>query len=272
MSHFGGLTFLLGADDPEMRRIEAVLHLLGCSYAYATVNGVRANPGNAYRADTVDSAYWKPRPGLRKLVCVECGIPGVTPYKIIDHHREGDPGYELGAKEFWKASSLGQLFSLLDLCASTEDLYIAAMDHCFSAAVHGCCPEIDPKEVIRLKRASLEEVRAAEDAQFVERIMLSVTDRIAGQEVWIFDEDLGDGYSHSYLKAIQVATELGMPIILRSRNAAGERERFHLCGGNVRPSTARVFMDTWAPKRGLVDIYGVPERGYAGGYAQITNG
>lgn len=37
-------------------------------------------------------------------------------------------------------------------------------------------------------------------------------------------------------------------------------------GGLTTPEMVREFMEQWAPSEGLVDIYGDPERGFAGGY------
>lgn len=37
-------------------------------------------------------------------------------------------------------------------------------------------------------------------------------------------------------------------------------------GGHTTPETVQEFMDTWALAQGLVDIYGNPTRGFAGGY------
>lgn len=40
-------------------------------------------------------------------------------------------------------------------------------------------------------------------------------------------------------------------------------------GGHTTPETVRAFMAEWAPAQGLVDIYGDPARGFAGGYMSI---
>src|SRR5690606_40022893 len=37
-------------------------------------------------------------------------------------------------------------------------------------------------------------------------------------------------------------------------------------GGHTTPETVRAFMVEWAPSQGLMDIYGDPARGFAGGY------
>lgn len=67
---------ILGAADPEMRAIETLVRACGVTVAYATVDGVRVHPGNAYRANgvigtdglPVDLAQW-----VGERVCGSCG-------------------------------------------------------------------------------------------------------------------------------------------------------------------------------------------------------
>jgi len=37
-------------------------------------------------------------------------------------------------------------------------------------------------------------------------------------------------------------------------------------GGHTTPETVRAFLSEWAPAQGLVETYGDPARGFAGGY------
>lgn len=87
-------TWVLGAPDPEMAAIEALLRECGETVVHATVNGQRVHPGNAYRADCPaelqgglgeqwDAVYRVECSWDQSLACV------VT---TIDHHRPGDPG------------------------------------------------------------------------------------------------------------------------------------------------------------------------------------
>src|SRR5579872_2101848 len=105
--------FVLGADDPEMRRIEALIKETGHQVWYATKDSRRCHPGNAYLADEV---MWDE---YQQLVLVECQ-PVHQPNPLrrddvirVDHHRQGDPGYGLPPEQFWQASSLGQIYALL---------------------------------------------------------------------------------------------------------------------------------------------------------------
>lgn len=107
-----GRIFVLGARDSEMLAIEQLLALAGEKTEFARVaDGTRVNLGTAYKA--VSPA---PAPGQ---VWVECanGWPtaadaplGVT---VVDHHRDGDPGFGLPPEQFWEASSIGQVFEMI---------------------------------------------------------------------------------------------------------------------------------------------------------------
>lgn len=103
---------ILGASDPEMEAIENLLRGAGVAVVYATVDGVRVHPGNAYSPectwhDPSDDPYeWD------EIVTVEC-CPTTRVSTRIDHHREGDPGFGRPPSEFLTASSLGQVISWL---------------------------------------------------------------------------------------------------------------------------------------------------------------
>lgn len=116
--------WVLGASDPEMAAIEQLLVAAGEAVAYATVNGVRVHPGNAYKADGFISATVA-APWEGPVYFVECDGPALQDQcqwspDTVDHHRDGapperrrDPGYGLPPEEFLRASSLGQVISHL---------------------------------------------------------------------------------------------------------------------------------------------------------------
>lgn len=103
-------TWILGAPDPEMVHIEALLREQGKTVAYATYWGKRVTARNAYQADgpVVSSGH---------VYLVECDIPALHQTGVsitrIDHHREGDPGYGLGPDQFLPASSIGQVIAAI---------------------------------------------------------------------------------------------------------------------------------------------------------------
>lgn len=120
--------FVLGAADEEMTRIGKLIRQLPASMTlvrYATVNGTGVTSSNAYQADyTTDIALAVEFGQLREnikgtLVLVECGFDpeqvklSGRGLKVLDHHREGDAGFDRPAKDAIQASSLGQFMQFL---------------------------------------------------------------------------------------------------------------------------------------------------------------
>ena len=126
--------WVLGAPDPEMAAIEALLLECGERITYAAdARGVRVHPGIMYAAESLicaDSGNHPCTSGVRRVCLVECELlsPGVDPEPgedcchaelagrdvvRIDHHRPGDPGYGRPPAEFFPASSIGQVCAAL---------------------------------------------------------------------------------------------------------------------------------------------------------------
>lgn len=265
---------VLGADDPEMRRIEEIAASRGIRTVHATADHRRVHPGNAYRADPVELVDGD------ELVFIECDTK--QPYAVrIDHHRPGDPGYGLPADRYWEASSLGQFYRWafgpdagpFDL---REDKILAAMDHCPAAAIRGECPGVDPAEVLDRKVAEIAKATGCGEAGVRDEIDAATRELSWSSEiVLVGDQQVRDlrgvyrgvGYSLDLL-AIQVAVlAAGETALLRHRDVLGGPEKWSIAG-HARPETIRAFMQDWAPAQGLTGVYGVPERGYAGGYVR----
>lgn len=99
-----GAVFILGAPDPEMERIEALLLASGQRVVHAKSGGKRCHPGNAYKADPVDA---------KLPIVIECQPQFCHPVLRIDHHRPGDPGHGVVPAWFLPGSSIGQTISWL---------------------------------------------------------------------------------------------------------------------------------------------------------------
>ncbi len=139
---------VLGAEDPEMNAIEALLRSAGVPVAYAATMELaspgaagsdspadreprRVIPSTAYQSDTLLYppgsegtlvGFWPSR-----IVTVECSAVETTwadpawwgrrgdplPLVVIDHHRPGDPGFGRPPAEFLPASSVGQVIAWL---------------------------------------------------------------------------------------------------------------------------------------------------------------
>lgn len=268
--------YLLGADDPEMREMERILKLHQQQVEYAMKDGVRCHPGNAYKADGYfPSCFMMPIEYIDHIVMIECdaSTPEGTEVMHIDHHRQGDPGYGLPSEQFWLASSLGQLCEYLGINPDHSQVILAAMDHCPASAIRGECPGVTAQEVVDRKideiakatGVSHDEVRQR-IAELTERLEVASSVEIGGQELrdmrpW----DTGSGYSLDYLCS-QVATLAGgYGVLLKTHDRGDSREKWTIAG-HCSPQCVAAFMTEWAPVQGLMGIYGVPNRGYAGGY------
>ncbi len=258
--------FCLGADDPEMGRMIEILGLLGSCYFLAQSGGERVNPRTAYLADNPKGQFSSMLLGGKKLVVIECDITGLVPDIRIDHHNPGDVGFNLGPDSYLEASSLGQLCKLLDLNPSDKDRYLAATDHCFAAAAQGLCPGIDPAKVKKMAISDLYNRFKQTFELYSEMILDSPVVVISNQNIFFLQTDLGVGYSLAYTTVRTIATNLGVPVILRNRQTGPKESlRLHLCG-RVTEDVVLTFMSVWGPEIGLSEIYGCEKRGYAGGY------
>jgi len=135
------LIWVLGASDPEMAAIETLLRECGQTVVYATIDGRRVTPAEAYRAG---APYYVERIDVHGIQCevsgdepagtrlvpydgqpsldwdsatvvrVECSWAGAgATGPICDHHNPGDQGYGRPPAEFLTASSIGQVVSTL---------------------------------------------------------------------------------------------------------------------------------------------------------------
>ncbi|CAK7994625.1 Hypothetical protein POVR1_LOCUS149 [uncultured virus] len=154
------------------------------------------------------------------------------------------------------------------------------MDHCPTAALMGKCPGVSREEIINLK---FQEIAASfkvdinavsntiEDLRhklFTSRNCKTIT--IGDQKVF----DLRDistitgklvGYSYLFLCTQMVILMDGHVAIMEVFERENSPGKIVLTGHAIE-STVETFMKEWAPQHGLVRIYGVPKRGYAGGY------
>lgn len=265
------MKFVLGVDDPEMRRIEEVLKEQGCSFTYATKDGRRVHPGNAYNADSLTFEI------SPQVVFVECNLAILGNAQIIrvDHHREGDPGYGRPFSEFWQASSIGQIYDLLRITEIPhDDLVLAAMDHCPPVAIRGGCPGVSKEEVLHRKITEIANGTKCTPDKVWRRVIdysslieTAPDVNIGGNIKDLRSEYLGEGYSLNLLTAQVAALADGYPVLLYHRDAVGKPEKWSI-SGHCTPQMVNTFMQEWGPASGLTNIYGVPNRGYAGGYVQ----
>lgn len=144
----------------------------------------------------------------------------------------------------------------------------AAADHCLAAAYRGECPGVDPDVLLdwRIKtRAAFQgrseqELRA--DVQEAQDILEDAPNERLAHAIYVADMR---GYGHiPELPEAAMLEDVAYITLVADRDG---RQKVVL-GGHTDPETVRAFMDKWAPAQGLVDIYGDPVRGFAGGYLE----
>lgn len=332
--------WILGAADPEMDAIEALLRECGQRVVYAVdERGERVRPAAMYRASlaspvTADVIYE-----------VECMVTDrsapVTGQRImIDHHRPCDPGYGRPPEEFLPASSIGQVIAALaelgvlpkswgkscwnsvpgtiqlypepydrhtwcvveegtsthasvDRIIPHELVLVAAADHCLGAAYRGECPGVDPDALMhwraesraKFQGRSADEVLA--DVVAAQRVLMVAPSLDLSQGAPCCGAHLAGDYADpeccstragAHVRDMrrsvdappvrelpEAATRLGVGYIAGSIVDPDGRRKF-TCSGTSEQ--VRAFLDVWAPREGLVDLYGDPARGFAGGYEQ----
>lgn len=146
----------------------------------------------------------------------------------------------------------------------------AASDHCLSHAYAGECPGVDPDDLAKWRA----KVRAKFQGVDAKEVMKNIT---AARKVLMSAPrlDLGDDLEVADTRGLdtgreggEASAQLGLAVYYEQGkddpfNRSG-RTKAGLIGGS--PEEIRQFMEVWGPANGLMDIYGAPERGYAGGY------
>jgi hypothetical protein len=230
-------TFVLGAQDPEMREIAKVLKRQNRAFVHAAKKKMPVSTRNAYSADSVMCLTRSGRgePALllpqAPAVFVECTLGAREPVLRIEHHNPGDPGYAIAAG----ALSL-------------------------TAAYQGRCPGVDPHELLFL--------RASWRAKMSGRSLTDVIDGIlaAAKEVRrYYDSEYNESL---FLDPTEMPPELpeagayvGRPVRYRAFFPNGDLKEM-LKG--AAPQHIERFMA--AHRDQGREVYGNPYRGYAGAY------
>ncbi len=278
-------TFILGADDPEMRLIESRILEHGGQFVHAVFEGRRVTPATAYKADpevvqNAELAFW-----------VECAPAGKQ--ASFDHHRLGDPGYSCGPEKFVEGSSLGQVvFALTGKYELRPDeLVAAACDHCLGHVYAGRCPGVTPEQVLEHRVG----VRSAWRQATCKCCGGSGRQRL---EPMFLDPENNSGYpedreceacgpaataadiAHAG-KLLAQAPSLSHDVKDMRGAPVPELPDAGCCAGVAyiaTPVPGKVVLGGATPQQvqaflageiltGLTGLYGVPERGYAGGVA-----
>lgn len=259
-------SFVLGAQDPEMREIERVLRDDRRPRLHAARHGRRCTPMTAYQADGVvvlgPDGIARPRvlPPKAPAVYVECSLLERPPTARVDHHHPGDPGFTAGPHEYLRGSSLGQVLALLEREPTDTQRLLAAGDHCLSAAYQGECPGVDPDDLLFLRASWQAKISGRTLSDVIEGILEAAKrvrqhrDSESGESRFLdptaIPRDLPEGSAYA-----------GVPVRYRALLPDGMvKEMFK--GGTA--AAVEAFMNEH--RRAGRSVYGNPYRGYAGAY------
>lgn len=148
-----------------------------------------------------------------------------------------------------------------------EYMLAAAADHCLAAAYRGECPGVEPDALMRWRV----ETRAAHQRRSTSAILADI-DRArqalrAAPRVDIGgDAPVADLRGQAIPELPEAAAREGIAFLATPLPRAGERPKVVLQAAS--PEQVEAFLDSWAPAQGLVDLYGDPARGFAGGYKE----
>lgn len=270
--------WILGAPDPEMEAIEALLRLCHQWVRYAAVeeNGKtrRVKPHEAYRY----SAELGDAPDGNGHVYVECAhVSGGERAGVVDHHNPGDPGFGKEPRGYFDASSLGQVVrKLVDMGYGpfrAQDVaqwqLIAAADHCLAAAYRGECPGVNPQRLMQWRAESRAKFQNADPEEILRRIQTAYHAISAAPTVELAPAMFAfDVRGQRISELPEAAARWGFNVLADSPEVTNGRVKVNFFG-DERSCVA--FQTIWAPQHGVEEVYGDPKRGLMGGWANAAH-
>lgn len=250
------LFFVLGAPDHEMQEIRRICKEKGIAHAHATRFGNIVRNFEAYQATGIRGRC---QPFGHHVVFVECSVAGLRPHEIIDHHHEGDPGYGLSPAQFFEGSSLGQFLNRIGETPTQRQRVIAAADHCLAAAYKGLCPGVSAEELTAFREASRSEARGLSLEELQRQIAEAVKALQEAPRIRLADVDVAWLDEAAPPEASEASARAGIPYAYVRRELDGRIK------SGIRSAPPQAIQ-AWMDRCGLAQIYGDPERGFAGGY------
>jgi hypothetical protein len=267
--------FILGAADPECSTIEKILIEKKIAYYYAYNNHHRVSSSTAYISNCIRSGKVE-LPNYYNFedcigVFVECSVSDIrSRFKqviVVDHHRKGDPGFGKPPAEYWLGSSLGQVCNLLNVEATKELKIIAAADHCLGSAYEGLCPDISPVELLNWRVSYRANFKGISEYDLMQRMLDAAVEITNAKRVTIGSESVAD---FTYYQCPEECSEgslvAKLPVIYREYDKKVGMYKYKLTG--AKRETIELWMQNMQSK--LINIYGDPWRGFAGGYIKPT--
>lgn len=281
MGSINGLFFVLGAGDPEMNAIAQGLTNLNANFGFAAIEGTRVNAGQAYKANSVllpsgSVSYQAQHLAGYDVVLVECGFPqdfwGARYVIRVDHHNPGDPGYGRPPAEFLQASSIGQVidhmentWSVINAATAFGGMefvrLVAAGDHCPGHAYQGKCPGVTRDALMAFRAANQAAFQKLSPEQLEAQVRSACAILESLPRFVMAGVEVADATATEVKSLNEASLILNIPV--QYRFADKGRIKVGLLAGEFT-EVVREWMSAQAGK--LVDIYGDPARGYAGGY------
>lgn len=256
------MQFILGALDPEMHTIEQLLAQHQRHFIHAKLRGRRVLSGNAYSADALSGEIDWTQP----VVWVECSVPALRreQHWVADHHKPGDPGYSLPAERYWQGSSIGQVCAFLGIAQTKPLSIIAAADHCLNHAYQGHCPGVEPHEVRQSRIASRAQFQHISPEQMLSKINAAIAVIEGLPSIEIAGHPFKDAMDRFVPELPEASAMLNIPIIYTRREPRLGLTKVGVLNGTAPALTAWM---KWAGAQSyLMQLYGDPDRGYAGAY------
>jgi hypothetical protein len=301
--------WVLGAPDPEMETIETLLRDAGEEVVYAIgADGNRVRPETAYQAVPVQTPHWSyvyyvecGVPGCYGLTIdhhrpVDPGY-GRPPAEYLSASSLGQVLAELASRRAigedwlelrgWRTVSRPEPPSDIGRWSEgalafgrdrqpawwvppADIRHVAAADHCLAAAYRGECPGVEPDALMRWRVESRARFQRRDTAALLADVERARTAIRSAPPL-----ELAPGVPSVRDMRGRKVPEL--PEASARENTCVVADGLPLPDGRTKvvcqsgsPAQIRAFMDTWGPQHGLIDIYGDPARGFAGGYLLPT--
>lgn len=276
--------FVLGARDPEMDFIRRTLQVNGLSFKHACANGDRVNPRSAYPSSNCDGPT-EPMVAENQ-VWIECAPPGGKALlnemgiPFIDHHYPGDPGYDTLPADHWEGSSIGQLYRMLGLEPAEEVLLVSAIDHCINAAYRNECEGIDPDAVFEYQLLGISD-RTGKPTEMIAEKIASYQRVMAISQPKQYKTRSGVLYVHEFFETVittfweflcireaALSDRATIAVLTQFTENGCSPERKLMIIGHPTEDFIKRFKASEEIYPAVKGRFGVPVRGYCGGYPE----
>lgn len=258
------LLFVLGATDPEMVEIKTIID----QYDQEHIQ-LNCNPRTAYTQKEIIDNIILENKGSKSVILVECGnsLPHVhiDCEKVIDHHHPSHLTVNYPKEHYFRASSIGQVCELLGHTPTKRQILAGLCDHNLGEFYKN--PEywgFKKEQILAFRRECIME-ETKSDNNTVFRIWQTVSERFANKNGFVDLTEygqIGNGYDSEYLLHVEYANANGIAFKMLTKDVGDDRLK--LVVGNCSEKQVINFMEE--NKNALEGSYGVPSRGFAGGY------